>query len=432
MIKGCGIDIIEIERIKEVIEINSKFMTRVFCESEIAYINSRKNNINTIAGIFAAKEAISKAIGSGIRDFKWTDIEIYHDSLGKPLVKLNRNAERTAKNKGIDAIYLSITHDKDKAAAIAIAEGNVLFEKLSTKPVRSFPKSITVVEKEFVHDKLPKRKKDTHKGTYGRIGIIAGSKGMTGAVYLSSIACLKSGSGLVYSIVPSSISDILEIKLTEAIIVPIEDKGRGYFIEDSIEKILNESNNCDCIAIGPGIGVDDERIEVVRSLLLYVDKPIVLDADGLNCISSDINIIKKRKASTVVTPHPGELSRLLNVDIKYIQANRVKYCKMASEKLGVITVLKGADSVICSENGDVFINETGNPGMATAGSGDVLTGMISSFIGQGISPLHAAVCGTYLHGLSGDIAVEDKGEYGLIATDIVANIPYAIKYIQTS
>ncbi|KKH65409.1 hypothetical protein DU75_10030, partial [Methanosarcina mazei] len=182
----------------------------------------------------------------------------FHDSLGKPLVKLNRNAEVIAKNKGIHSMHLSITHDKDKAAAIAIAEGSMLFQKLNEKPTHSYPKSTTIVEKEFVSEKIPKREKATHKGTYGRIGIIAGSQGMTGAAYLSSLACLRSGSGLVYSIVPSSISDILAIKLTEAIIIPIEDDGRGNFIKGCVEKLFNKLKTLDCIAIGPGIGLDNE------------------------------------------------------------------------------------------------------------------------------------------------------------------------------
>jgi len=430
MIIGCGIDIIEIDRIEDVLNANSNFITRIFCNTEIEYIKIKKSNTNTIAGLFAAKEAISKALGSGIRDFKWKDIEIYHDNLGKPFVRLYNNAKIIASSKNIDTIHISITHDKDKAAAFAIAEGKKLAREYDNKHLISNQNNAIVIDKELVGKCLPNRKSDTHKGTYGRVGIIAGSKGMTGASTLAAMAALRSGSGLVYSLIPSSISNILEMKLTEAIVVPIKDMSKGYFNRDSIEHLLKYIDMYDCIALGPGIGVDYERVELVKRILTNYKKTLILDADGINCISEDVSTLINRKETTILTPHPGELSRLMKIDISEIQKNRVRYCSLASKKFGAITILKGANTVICDDKGDIYLNITGNPGMATAGCGDVLTGMISSFIGQGISPIQSVVLGVYLHGLAGDLAKEDKGEYGMIASDVVENIPYAIKAVQ--
>jgi len=282
------------------------------------------------------------------------------------------------------------------------------------------------VSKEISHI-LPKRKKDLHKGDFGRVGIIAGSKGMIGAAYLSSIAALRSGSGLVYNIVPKSLYEIFSIKLIESIIIPVEDNNTGHFILNSLNEVEETIQNKDVLAIGPGIGVDDERIEFIQNILINYNGPIVLDADGINCLAQDPTILLKRKGPTIITPHPGEMSRLLNINIQKIQENRVKYSKNISNKYNIITVLKGANTVVTNGK-DIYINPTGNPGMATAGSGDVLTGIIASFIGQGIVPYKAAILGVYLHGLAGDLAKADKGEYGLIARDILENIPYALRH----
>ena len=186
----------------------------------------------------------------------------------------------------------------------------------------------------------------------------------------------------------------------------------------------------DVIALGPGFGVDDERIKFVEEILKNIDKPIVLDADGINCCSLAPDILLKKKGELVITPHPGELARLLGVSIGEIQKNREKYAKLTSENFNVITVLKGANTIVADKEGTIYVNKTGNPGMATAGSGDVLTGIISSFIGQGIESKKAAMLGVYLHGVAGDLAKTQKGEYGIIASDIVEYIPYAIMRLE--
>ena len=269
---------------------------------------------------------------------------------------------------------------------------------------------------------LPKRKSDTHKGTYGRVGII-GKQGMTGAPYLSSQAALRVGAGLVYTIVPKSLETIMCIKLTEVIVKSIEDKGKGHFVKESIIEVLGTTKDMDVIAIGPGLGIDIERIYFLEEIIKSSKIPMVIDADGINCISHNPNILLNSKKDIIITPHPGEMARLLKKSIKEIQGNREYYAKYTAKKYNIYVVLKGHNTIVASPNGEIYVNNTGNPGMAAAGSGDLLTGIILGLWGQGLSSFDAAKLGVYFHGIAGDLACEDKGEYGVIATDILENIP---------
>ncbi|HLR34483.1 MAG TPA: NAD(P)H-hydrate dehydratase [Tissierellales bacterium] len=420
MIISTGIDIVKINRIKRILaEKDQQFLNKVFTEEEKKYISEKNKNPETIGGMFAAKEAISKVLGTGIGKISWKEIEILHNKKGRPYVRLQGEAMKVSKILSIGVVHLSISHERDFGIAIAIGENN-----------HSKGLDIDKTKLEYFSKVLPERKKDSHKGTYGKVGIMAGSTGMTGACALSSMSALRCGSGLVYGIVPEELSTILSIKLTEIILKPISDKDKGYFIYDSIDEIKNNIKNLDVIALGPGIGTNKETIKVVHEMLRTIERPIVLDADGLNCVSQDPNIFLEREETTIITPHPGELSRLLKIPTKKIQENRIKYSKIISEKYNIITVLKGANTIVANGDGDIYINNTGNPGMATAGSGDVLTGMIASFLGQGIGALTAAKLGVYLHGLAGDLAKLEYGEYAMTATDILNYIPSSLKLIE--
>jgi len=260
---------------------------------------------------------------------------------------------------------------------------------------------------------LPKRKKDSHKGTYGRVLIVAGSAGMTGAGVLASRAALRSGSGLVHLAVPKDLVNFVDSLTPEVITLPFYD----------IPKI-----EADAVAIGPGIGSSPASKELVRRLATG-DGKLVIDADALNAIAKKPSLLKKAKAKIVITPHPGEMSRLIKKSIKYVQANREKVAKQAAKEFKCVVVLKGHQTVVANPAGEVYLNKTGNPGMATAGAGDVLTGMIVSFLGQNISVFDAAALSVYVHGLAGDLAAKAKGEYGMIASDIVEKIPNALQKI---
>ena len=274
---------------------------------------------------------------------------------------------------------------------------------------------------------LKRRKRDTHKGDYGRVGIVGGSKGMAGAVYLASQGALRTGSGLVYSIVPSYLDMIMAIKLNEVIVRSVEDENKGYFNGASRDGLMEEIRDKDVLCIGMGMGCCPERYKLMKDIILSVEGPMVLDADGINCISENLNILLEKKGKIVLTPHLGELSRLLGVDIKDIREDRFYYGKYLSKKYDVTLIMKGEKTLVFSPDREVYINKSGNPGMATAGSGDVLSGVIASLIGQGLEVEVASELGVYLHGLAGDLAAKDKGEYGLIAGDIVEYLPRAIE-----
>ena len=353
----AGIDIVKISRIKNILDKNiESFCRKIFTEKELEYVENKNKNPRTISGLFACKEAVSKLLGTGIGTIGWKDIEILHTNKDKPYVSSNPIINSQLNLLNLNSIEVSISHEDEYAIAIAFG----------------YREEIKFQVPDEIKEILPKREAKSHKGTYGRVGIIAGSKGMTGAAYLSSTAAIRSGAGLVYSIVPDEIADIMAIKLTEVIIKSYKNNN----------ECLELFSGFDGLALGPGLGVDVNKRQLVKSILKRFEGPIVLDADGINAIN-DYRILSNRNAPTVITPHPGELARLLDKDIKEIQENRIYYSKYTSDKYNVITVLKGNETIV-SYGDMIYKNYTGNPGMATAGSGDVLTGMIISFICQGI------------------------------------------------
>ncbi|MEW6686015.1 MAG: NAD(P)H-hydrate dehydratase [Candidatus Edwardsbacteria bacterium] len=276
---------------------------------------------------------------------------------------------------------------------------------------------------------LPHRFPDTHKNACGIVLVVAGSVGMTGAAVLTSEAVLKAGAGLCYLGLPESLNDAMESRLTEVITKPLpqtRDRTLNLLAESEIERLMKK---CDVLTIGPGLSQHSETAELVRRVVKKISGPMVIDADGLNALAGKPEIFKKITMPTVITPHPGELSRLLNTSVEEIKRDRIGKAEEAAQNLGVVVVLKGAPTVIAEPSGLSWINPTGNAGMATAGVGDVLTGVIAGMMAQGLSPLEAAQVGVYLHGLAGDIASEEKTEYSMMARDVLENIPKAIEMI---
>jgi hydroxyethylthiazole kinase-like uncharacterized protein yjeF len=286
-----------------------------------------------------------------------------------------------------------------------------------------------LITKSQVRDILPIRKQDTHKGDYGKAFIVAGSIGMTGAAMLICGAALKSGAGLLKIAIPQSLDTIIETKLTEAITVPLPELKKGTVGISDIDKILDMMTQADVIAIGPGSGKNRGLEEVIRNIIEHATIPIVLDADALNALSKRKEILSQFKTPVVMTPHVGEMARLTGLDTAYINTNRIKVATEFAKRWHAMIVLKGARTVIADPSGEIYLNQTGNPGMATAGSGDVLTGIVTSFIAQGIEPMKAAIAAVYIHGMAGDRAVHHLGEYGLMAGDIVREVPFTIKEI---
>ncbi len=406
MIK-TGIDIVEINRIKKSLDKNDSFLNRVFTDKEVEYIKAKNYRAETVAGMFAAKEAYSKFLGTGFSGISLKNIEVHHYENHKPYIVF----------MGVKSIAdLSISHSDDNAVAVVCGE-DALFSKLSNE---------TLIK---MKNLLPKRKSDAHKGDFGRVFVLGASKGMAGAVCLSALGALRCGCGLLNVGVPESLYTVVATKLTEAMTMGYSEYDGKFSLMDS-QSIIERVNLSDVTGFGMGFGQSEECRKLVYDIIERAEKPLVIDADGINAVSGNIDILKKLKVKAVITPHPMEMSRLTGKSVSEIQEKRLKTALCFSEKYNVVTVLKGEHTVVADTDGKYYINETGNPGMATGGSGDVLTGMIASFIGQGLSQFESSVLSVYLHGRAGDMAAYELGEYSLIASDILDKIPLALKELE--
>jgi hydroxyethylthiazole kinase-like uncharacterized protein yjeF len=283
------------------------------------------------------------------------------------------------------------------------------------------------MEREWADSVVPRRRADAHKGDLGRVAVIAGSVGMTGAAALTSMAALRMGAGLVTLGVPASLNDIMEVKVTEVMTRPLPETSARTLSIAAREAALSFAHEADVVIMGPGLARHEETVSVVRELIGAVERPLVLDADGLNALAGDPTPLKSRKAPTICTPHPGEMGRLLGVSTGEVQGNRLGSAKRAAAELDCIMVLKGARTIIATPDGQARINPTGNPGMASGGTGDVLTGMIGGLLAQGPAPFDAAAAAVFFHGLAADHAAEKKTEPCLIAGDIIDFLPSALK-----
>jgi len=281
--------------------------------------------------------------------------------------------------------------------------------------------------------RLLRRKLKSHKRDFGHIFILAGSARFSGAAVLASSACMRAGAGLVTIGIPKSLnSSLIKIKPLEVMTLPLPETKESSLSLNAYRKIIEFLKNIDILVIGPGLSQNSSTQNLVRKLILEIDKPMVIDADGINALVGHLPLLKRipstaNRLSKIFTPHPGEMARLLNKTIDEIQRKRKIIAINFSREYNVIVVLKGYRTVVCSPKGNFYINKTGNPGMATGGSGDVLTGMIAAFLGQGLNPFSAAKYAVYLHGLAGDLAVREKTQVCMIASDIIKKIPEAIK-----
>lgn len=274
-----------------------------------------------------------------------------------------------------------------------------------------------IITQQDIKRLLPPRQPQTHKGDYGKILLICGSRGYTGAAALAAMGALRSGAGVVYLLVPESIYEIEAGKLWESVVIPAPDE-KGMLAESAAEKIKEYLPKMDAVLIGPGLGQSAGTLLAVKTVLTQFDRPVVLDADGINVLAAHKDILRGRTAPTILTPHMGEFVRIGGQNID----DRVQAAQILSRELGSIVLLKGHRTVI-TDGDAVVVNETGNPGMATGGSGDVLAGVIVSLLGQGLAPLDAAACGAYLHGAAGDLAAQSIGQYGMLPTDMLQFLP---------
>jgi len=277
--------------------------------------------------------------------------------------------------------------------------------------------------------KLKPRAADAHKGDFGRVAIIAGSLGMSGAAALAGRAALRAGAGLVRVAVPESILPIVASIEPSFTTIPLSEDSKGKISPKSINTILDIIDENDCLAFGPGIGISGSVKLVLETLIKQENLRLVIDADGLNNLSKIKNWPQKKKANLILTPHPGEMKRLWAGLLRQeLPPDRREQAVQLAQSTEAIVVLKGAGTIV-TDGQKVYTNKTGNPGMATAGSGDVLTGVITALAAGGLSNFDAAVLGVYIHGLAGDVAAEKTGQVSLIATDIIEALPKAFQKV---
>lgn len=269
------------------------------------------------------------------------------------------------------------------------------------------------------------RPDDSNKGTLGSLLCICGSYGMAGAAIMAGKAALRCGIGLLKIAVPKSIYPVCATNILESVYYPLEETSNGVISSKNTDFLLEMCEKSSAVLIGCGLSVCDDTKNLVQSVITNCEKPLVIDADALNCICNKPEILKNLKAPVIITPHPGEIARLLHSTPKTVNSNRENTAIDFAKKFGVVTVLKGAGTIIASPDGEVYINHTGNSGMATGGSGDVLSGIIGSLLAQGASPINAAAAGVFLHGTIGDLAAEKLGKISMLPTDMIDMIPTA-------
>lgn len=280
---------------------------------------------------------------------------------------------------------------------------------------------------------LRKRERSAHKGRFGHCLVVAGSTGKTGAAAMAANSAVRTGAGLVTLAVPASLNAILEVKTTEAMTLPLPDSGEGYLSRLAKEAIAEALAGKDAVALGPGISWRRETALLVRDLVEDTGLPLVIDADGLNALSDDPSVLLHNKsADLILTPHPGEMARLAGIATVDVEADRIGTARAFAARYGVYLVLKGARTVIAAPDGSIAINGSGNPGMASGGMGDVLTGVLVALLGQGYDPFTACKLGVFLHGYAADLVAAEKGETGMSASDVQERLPYAIKQLMAA
>lgn len=285
-----------------------------------------------------------------------------------------------------------------------------------------------LITKEFLKDKIKSRPIDSNKGTFGNLLAICGSYGMAGAAMMAAMGALRSGVGLMRLAIPESIYPIAAVRLPECVFHPIKTTDKT-FSQSNCSELLKLSETASAVVLGCGMGWNFFTSSVTERIVESCTVPMVIDADGLNCVSEHIDILNSAKAPLIITPHPGEMARLTKTTIEEVQNNRIECACNFAKKYNVITVLKGSGTVVASPTGEYRVNTTGNPGMSTGGSGDILAGIVGSLLAQGYSPFDAACLGVFVHGLAGDITAKQQGMISMLPTDTLKNFSKAFFFI---
>jgi holo-[acyl-carrier-protein] synthase len=403
-----GVDVAAIPRIAEAQKrFGDRFLHRFLSDREIDYCGG---SAERWAGRWAAKEAIGKAMPTGVPRPRMRDVEILPSDDGRPHVRVAPDTTLTGRE-----IDVSIAHDGHFAVAVAV-----------------IPEAETIQAPGALPDgfRLPARPRDGHKGTFGTVVVLAGSQGFTGAAYLASMGAARSGAGIVRLLVAQSIYPILAEKCTEVVVGPVPEISPGVVGHASLSGILRGFAGADAGVIGPGLGRDASTRRLIEDLVPRVAAPLVLDADALNLLSEHRTILPRLSPQIVLTPHPAEFGRLSGLETSAVQQDRRGIASRFAKVWNKVVVLKGAGTVIAAPDGRVTLNPIATPALASGGTGDVLAGLIAGLMGQKLPPFEAAVTGVHLHSVAGMDLEASLGQAGVLASDLLPQLPRVMERLR--
>ncbi len=350
-------------------------------------------------------------------------------SAGIPVVAVDIpsgiNADDGTADTATMSAQMTVTFTAPKPASVLPTScsifGELIVAQVGISPLLTaqFMTAVSPITSEMVRLSMPLRPADSHKGTFGSLLTICGSYGMAGAAMLSAKAALRSGVGLLHAALPRSVYPLVAPQIWEAVYHPVDETTEGTFSPESYDTLCRLMNSADAVLIGCGLSQHPQTTSLICRLSETIAVPAVIDADGLNILAPHILELKAMQVPLVITPHPAEMARLLQVDVKTIQRDRIGAAKQLATSIEAVVVLKGHRTVIAAPDGSVFINTNGNAGMATGGSGDVLAGMIAAFLAGGMSAVTAAMCGVYLHGEAGDMTARSLSQTAMLPTDML-------------
>ena len=392
-----GVDVLSLARFSTVLQRSSgRFLRRCFTPAELSQCQGR---LESLAGRWAAKEAVIKCLSAGRQVYR-RQIEVLTDSSGAPQLLLDGRPS---------AISVSISHHGDMVVAVALAAASTL---LADPPAA-------------LH--LPQRPADAHKGSFGTVVAIAGSMGYTGAAHLCATAAARAGAGLVRLLVAESLHGILAAKCTEVMATPVPEVLPGVIGQVSLGAMMRHLPSAAAAVVGPGLGQDTSTRRAVAELAQAIACPTVLDADALNALSHQAKSLGRWAGPRVLTPHPGEMARLTGLTVQQIQADRSEIAFRYARQWAAVVALKGANTVVARPDGEVWVDSHSVPALASAGSGDVLAGLIAGLMAQGCDPWQAAVTGVFVHAEAGRWASLVMGDSGVLASDLLELIPRVMR-----
>ena len=410
MVPRVGVDVTAIQRIEQAYARHrARFLRRFLTDREIDYC---AGSAQSWAGRWAAKEAIGKAMPSGVPRPRMVDVEILPRADGRPHVWVSPQTALAGRT-----VDVSIAHDGHFAIAVAVIPDAGPVNRPAPPPPGF---------------RLPDRPRDGHKGTFGTVVVLAGSQGFTGAAYLTSLGAARSGAGLVRLLVGQSIYSILAQKCTEVMVSPLPEVSPGVVGHVSASGVLRGFTGADAGVIGPGLGRDASTRRLLEDVIPRLQAPLVLDADALNLLAEQRTLLPRLSPEIILTPHPAEFGRLSGLEVPAVQADREGAARRFAAAWKKVVVLKGARTVVAAPDGRTAVNEAATAALASGGTGDVLAGLIAGLRAQGLTAYEAAVTGVHLHGLAGLQLEEEVGRAGVLASELLPVIPRVMERLRTA